>query len=144
MTDQTDPVSRGEWILRRVPYIEINGWIDPQKHPPISNTAFKPTNDDHDGLSLFRELFITPQQIADRHRELKQKECYVIRIKASILLDIGITLSPNPIDDLPGHALIPELNTERYKSSDKALCLEIQTKISEPLTTDNIAHWPVI
>ncbi len=147
MPDQSDPVSPDEWILRRVPYNELNKLIDPDITPPISSTAFRPTKNDNDGVSVFRELFATPDEVANLYMQQNPgKKCYVIRVKAEAILEpgLGITLTPDPIIELPGHALIPELNTERYFTLDKNWCKEVQSKISIPLTIQNIVHWPNI
>lgn len=143
MVGQADPVSPDEWLLRRVPYSKQNNIINLSDPQPIDRQAFRPSSNDHDGLSIFRELFVTAEQIADDYRQRKGKECYVVRIKARTLLDqpIGANLAPAPINDLPGHTLVPELNLN-FQKSDKKSCKAMQYSIAKTLKEEDIVHWP--
>jgi len=144
--DQTDPISPDEYLLRRVPFIEGNDLIDPDLQIPIQATAFQPSSKDMDGLSVFRELFVTPEQIADLHREVSNgKECYVVRVRAADLLgpDIGVDLVPNVIEALPGHVLIPQIYKGNLSKEEKRKRKDLQLAIVRKLTMADVVHSPV-
>lgn len=144
--DQCDPISPDEYLLRRVPFDENNKPIDPELAQPVSRLAFRPSSKDVDGISLFREKFVTPEQIANLHREnSKGKECYVVRVKAKDLFDpsVGVKVIPNKIDALPGHALIPEINIGyKLNKEAKRSCVDLQIAIASKLKLVDIVHWP--
>ncbi len=142
---QADPVSPDEILLRRVPFVEGNAYIDLSLPAPVQRAAFQPSTNDEDGLSLFRELFVTPEQIADLHRgKTAGKECYVVRVRAADLLDpaVGVDLVPNVVDDLPGHVLIPQLYKGRLTGEEKRKRKELQVAIASKLTMGDIVHFP--
>lgn len=145
MTDQSDPVSGDEYILRRVPHIPQNPWIFPDSPQPVDKLAFRPTDDDEGGISVFRELFVSAEEIAARNREGKGKECWVLRIRVSDLLGfpISVEVVPDPLegDGLPGHSLIPQLNTDLRKNNRRT-CGDLQQRIASVLTNDDIVSQP--
>ncbi|MCP4764745.1 MAG: hypothetical protein GY875_00575 [Gammaproteobacteria bacterium] len=134
--DQNDPIEPGEFILRRVPYSKNNLLVDIDSAVPVTAGCFSPTSDDTEGISVFREKFVSGKEVADRYREDKQKECYIIRINVDDLEGI-VTIEQSPSDYLEGHAHIPELNV-----LDKNQCRAIRPKITKKLTIDNVIHWP--
>jgi hypothetical protein len=148
VVDQTDPISPNEYILRRVPYNSNNKLIDPDSEQPASRDAFRPTDMDTDGLSVSRELFVSAEQVAQKYTEENPgKQCWVVRVRARDLFDdsIGVSMVPDPVDDeLPGHAIIPEINaTRRTQGKDeKNLLKELQHKVARLVTRNDIIYWP--
>jgi len=103
----TDPVSPDEFVLRRV----LRRWYDPSKDPHVDPQAFRPTLIDKDGLSVFRANFAKPEKL-DRDRETGNPGTYyVAQLRASAIMELDLTIIPDPKGELPGHALIPELKT---------------------------------
>jgi hypothetical protein len=104
---ETSPVFPNEVLLRTVPnsigyYSKVMGnWtIDPN--------AFQPARDDADGISLFREDFVTAEDLS--FMSTHPKGVRVARVLAKEC--IGLHLSLNPAPDLhgpAGHTLIPEM-----------------------------------
>lgn len=75
--------------------------------------GFRPTDKDTDGISVFRALFVSPDRVASSGKN--PKGYYVARLRVSDIIALGLTVIPNPKDEqLPGHALIPELSTVAY------------------------------
>ena len=81
--------------------------------------AFEPNREDTDGLSLYREAFITPAALATFC--LNPKGCYVLRSKAAQVYSESFGDDPLKIvpskADIPGHCIIPQLKRSSYKSS---------------------------
>ena len=134
--DQNDPIEPEEFILRRVPYSQNTPYINPESEEPISTGCFTPSKDDTDGISVFREKFVSAKKVADRYMEGKNKQCYIIRIKAEDLEGI-VTIIPSPNEYLDGHAHIPEI-----KYQDNYVYRPIRAKIIKKLTKENVVHWP--
>jgi hypothetical protein len=96
-----------EVLLRTVPnsigyYSKIMGnWtIDP--------SAFQPAKDDVDGISLFREDFVTQEDLASRSTH--PKGVRVVRVRAKECISLHLSLNPTPDPDAsPGHMVIPEM-----------------------------------
>lgn len=137
MKDESDPVSPDEFILRRIP--NLPSYI---KELPISvaRAAFSPTDDDVDGVSVYREHFVTAKDVAEAGRS--DMGYYVVRFKAEDLFNLGVSLVPNKQEDgLPGHTLIPELSLIS-KTQDKKKYKELALKITK-LASNDIAFRPV-
>ena len=103
---ETNPVSPDEFVFRRI----LRKWYDPSKDPPVDRQAFRPTSRDVKGLSVFRANFIDPERL-DRDNDGNPGKYCVARLRASAIMDLNLTIIPDRIDELPGHALIPELRT---------------------------------
>lgn len=103
MPEESDPVSEDEFVLRRVPYTEDNQYFDSSINPPFTRAGFTPHKTrDIDGLSVYRALFTTPEEVALAHR--KPGQCYVVRFKVKDLKDLvdtGLSVIPAPRDDGP-------------------------------------------
>lgn len=86
--------------------------------------AFGPHPDnDTDGLSVYREKYHTPAEVA-AFRTKGTKPTWIARLSAKSIADMGLSLTPDPRDPdhgLParaGHALIVEMNSRTRKSDD--------------------------
>jgi hypothetical protein len=110
------PVDPSEFVLRRIP--ANSNCYDPSLAVAIVAFAFRPTDEDVDGISLYRELFASAHDVASSGR--KPASFYVVaRMKAADVLVLGLTLVPTPwIGNVAGHVSIPEINTRDY--NDKA------------------------
>ena len=137
MTNQADPITPDEKVLRRI--ANNKDWIDFNLPTPIQRAAFQPYPRDTDGISLFRELFVTPQQVATAREN--STGYYISRLDVSSITPLGLTVIPNPIEDqLPGHSLIPELSFSEYKKN-KNKTKEIQLKLAR-IASENIVCSP--
>ncbi len=123
---QNPSISPDEWILRR---IHINHY-DPHRPIPIDAASFRPSPQDQDGLSFFRERLISAEQVARSARQ--PAENYIVaRYRAGDLFDLGLTLTPtNDSDDPPGHVVVIELGNSGY-NENKRLCKERHKRLAE-------------
>lgn len=86
--------------------------------------GFGPHRDnDTDGLSVYREKYHTPEQVAG-YRTKGTKPMWIARLSAKSITDLGLTLKPDPrgpengLPARPGHALIVEMNSNTRKSDE--------------------------
>lgn len=141
--DESDSVDPSEFILRRVPYNQLNNYINIALPQPVTELAFMPLDYDENGISVNREYFVSADSLADIFRGNRNKECYIVRFKTKDILALEPPLSaiPAPVDESPGHALIPEINRIFYKKK-KIECLELQNKLANLIKIEDIIHWP--
>ncbi|UCC30926.1 MAG: hypothetical protein JSU86_01355 [Phycisphaerales bacterium] len=133
MKSEQDPVSLHEYVLRRI----HQNMFSASQPLPVARLAFRPTEHDTKGLSVFREKFISSQELANAGR--KPGEYYIARLGVQELKDIlELSVIPDPDDSQPsGHALIPELKT----STPKRRAKELQLKLAA-LASKSIVHRP--
>jgi len=95
---------------------------------PLDPGAFSPTPADETGLSVFREAFVRPDEVAAAGKSAKAYA--VTRLGVGELKRRECSVVADPRDDtLPGHALIPELgeaarrrNRERFADRRREVC----------------------
>ena len=129
MADQQDPISPDEYVLRRIS--KDKNRYDPSLPQPIQRLSFEASpldkngvSPDINGISVFREIFVSAEAVAKAGGGARGY-C-VVRLRASDVTALGLTIIPDPRDDqLPGHALIPELGFLQMKQ-DKLKCKELQ------------------
>lgn len=98
---------------------------------------------DIDGLSLFRELFHTPEEVGRVLRTQGTTPAWVARLRASDIFSLGLSLVPNPLDESkhpngvaqPGHVLIPEISVATASSSE---VIELQQRLAALVTSENL------
>ncbi len=64
--DEHDPVQDGEFVYRRI----HRNFFDASVAPPIRREAFRPSQNDDTGLSVFRAVFVQPDTLAKFDPEL--------------------------------------------------------------------------
>jgi len=135
---ERDPVDSAEYVLRRVPnhvqYVNLNL---PQS---VQSEAFRPNDKDGHGISVFRELFISAQDLA--MKSPKEGDYYVVRLAVADLATLSLSVEPDPqVDGLPGHSLVPELKYGAKgdaKNRERELRLELAR-----LASQNVVFHPV-
>ena len=60
---QDGPVDPSESILRRIPCRTLDSY-NPALAIPVTPFAFRPNNQDTNGISLYRERLVSPQRLA--------------------------------------------------------------------------------
>lgn len=102
----------------------MNRWtIDPYSFRPNKNR-------DLDGMSFFREDFATPRQVA---RACKHPNgARVARLSVAALQRMGLTVTADAnAAELPGHALIPEMNFAAAKAkTTKRTIADLEQKLA--------------
>ena len=101
------------YVLRRI----HKSHFHPGASLEIDPAAFRPSKDDHDGLSVSFENEISADDLAAFARQ--PAENYgVVRFGIAELEQLGLTIQRDTADDAPvGHAFIPEINMNDYASS---------------------------
>jgi len=121
--DERDPVSPREYVLRRV--FAAADHFNPALSEPVQRVAFQPNKKDAAGISVFRELFVTPMEVARRGPK-GPSEYIVVRLLAADVFALGLSVLPDPqADQPPGHAIIPELTPQTEKKRSKELQREL-------------------
>jgi hypothetical protein len=134
---ERDPVTPDEYVLRRIP--NLPDWIDESLAQPVQRLAFQPNQRDTKGLSVFRELFVTPAAVAAAGRI--GQGYYVVRLLVKDLLSLELSVVADPQEDqLRGHALIPELSSA-LSSARKAASKILQRELAK-LASEAIVHRP--
>ncbi len=88
----------------------------------------------------FREPFVSPADVANAGNR-GPAGYYVVRLRAAEVTALGLSIVPDPRDDqLPGHALIPELSFQAM-TKDKNKSKELQRKLAK-LAGDGIVFEP--
>ena len=105
-----DPIDREEKLLRLIP----KDWHKANKPIPFGRIAFQPRDRDEDGLSLYREKWVTAHRLVSTRRS--PEKWFVVRLKVKDILGLKVTLKPT-VGDLPGHVVIAEMNTSDYKNN---------------------------
>ena len=108
MRDGHEPVNPDELIYRRV--AEKTGYYRSHPTPVLSPKAYNPTNNDVDGISVHRALFLAGPEAAAAFGVL-DKSYYIVEIRAGDIQNEGIFIRPDPTSTDPSHAVIPEINT---------------------------------
>ncbi len=120
------PVQEDEAVLRLINKVYLN----PALPTPVQPEAFRPTADDADGVSVFRERFVSPEELLESVPPEKRDRYVVARISVAELTSAGLTVIPDPIETPQGHALIPELNTTEY-ARNKVACKVVQKHLAD-------------
>lgn len=136
MTEEHEPVTEQETVLRRI----HQRFYDPHRTIPVQPEAFRPTERDEEGISVFRERFVTAAKVIAAIAEDKRSLYYVARLNVRDLRGLNLTVLPAVQSELPGHAIIPELNRTSYQQ-DKLRVKELQTKLAE-LASQAIVYQP--
>ncbi len=133
---QDEAVDSDESILRRISRHADH--YNPSLDLPITPFAFRPRDDDTDGISLFRERMVSTTTLRDSGRNPP----YVIaRLKASDVFALGLSLAPTPSEEgIPGHVVIPELSSIAYRNN-KPFVKETFVKLARLASNDVIANF---
>lgn len=125
---EDSPIQSHEYLLRRIHFTRY----DPDQCPIVTPGSFEPRckgNDpDVDGISLFRESCLQfPRDVIAYLTSEKQDENAIVAVSYIAISDIqemrlSVKMSPHPLDmpnRVPGHVVIPEINSIDYLVSEK-------------------------
>ena len=141
MCDSESPVDLEKYVLRRLSVAPNT--FNADSNPRIQPGAFRPSSQDQDGLSVFRASTITPEELVGRARSASA-QYYVVRLQINRLKDLGFELVEDPQDGLPGHMLIPEINTNEYEGKDSSIKqrMKARMKILADLADEDVVYGP--
>ena len=135
MNHGADSIAADEFLLRRV----HQNHVDPGPPIVIGYVGFRPTPEDTQGLSVYREKFITAAEVAASGR--KAGEYYVGRLSVAEVTSLGLTvIADEQANGPPGHALIPELSFSAIQR-DKRRLREAQVHLAA-LASQAIVQCP--
>jgi hypothetical protein len=123
--DEKDPVDDSEFVYRRI----HPNYVDPALPIQVQRDAFRPTQNDTTGLSVFRAALAKPSEALANLDLAKAKDYHVVRLAVRDLQKLGLTVVPEPLLGGPlGHAVIPELSWAAYQAQKlhwKAVLVEL-------------------
>lgn len=137
MKAENESVSDDEFVLRLV-------WGDYFKESlplPIQPAAFEPKDSEPEGISVFRDSCLpSPADTLVVISPNKRNRYFLARLSVLDLRALGLTVRPDPIQAVPGHAVIPELNAVDCRTK-KAFWRVVQKQLAE-LASRNIVYRP--
>lgn len=120
-----DQVSGDETVFRTF-FDRVDWWN--AKAGTLTSQVFEPSASDTDGLSVIRSKSHNALDAARlKHREriarkLEPEPLVVAEVSVGLLLEKSLSVVPDPLPDVPGHALIPEITIATGKGkSGKSL-----------------------
>ncbi|MGL4464646.1 MAG: hypothetical protein ACRC1K_21040 [Planctomycetia bacterium] len=140
MKSESAPITDDECLLRRV-RVEMfctadNPFISPNAFAPRTSGRDVDVDVDVDGLSLYREACQqSPTDVLATVASDRLHEYGVVRIRASLLKELGLTIKISRDDRIPGHVVIPEMNAVDYKK-EKAAFTPIKSALAREASKD--------
>lgn len=128
-----EPIADDELLYRRIP--ASTGWYSPDDG--LNSQAFAPhKSQDSTGLSVSRAKYKTIEQAAIGR---PGKSYYVAVLKAGELRRHGIAVAPRPLQDDPGHAELPDLNSADRKTDRvlqfQQILVQLHLRVEGPFST---------
>jgi hypothetical protein len=133
---ETAPVAPDELFVRLV-------WEDrvTDRVPIISPNAFEPRKDETEDISLFRLACLADATAAlGAIAEEKRDRYALVLVPLSALTEQGLSVRPDPISEVPGHVVVPELNSTDYRAN-KARFTPMKLRLAE-VASANIVCRP--
>jgi len=113
--DEAEPVSPDERVVRLI----WREFLRPGEIVPIQPVAFKPRANEPEGISVFRlECMKDPTEALAVMVPAKRGGYAIAVLAVAELLALGLSVKPAKIDEVPGHALIPELSIAAVQATD--------------------------
>jgi hypothetical protein len=127
MKPEDEPVTPDELVVRLV----WRDFLRPGEPLPVLPVAFKPREDEADGISVFRLACLTGARDALAAIHAEKRGSYAIAVlPVAELTALGLTVRPARIEAVSGHAVLPELNVTAAKA-DRHAWKAIQIKLAE-------------
>lgn len=135
MKSENEPVSADEQVLRLIHPI----YYKEDLPLPIQPEAFRPLDSGEEGLSVFRVACLNdPLDILAVVAEKKRPLYHIARLAFADLKTLGLSVLPDPIPAVPGHAILPELNSLAYRQN-KVFWKQVQQRLAE-LASRDLVH----
>jgi hypothetical protein len=88
-----------------------------------------------------RRFLNTPSEALALVRAEKRGLYYIAQIPMRELRQLGLSLVPDPVPEVLGHSVVPQLNSTEYPK-DKPRWKDMQKALAE-IASRNIVHCPV-
>lgn len=145
MKAESDPIAQDEWLLRRVHKDKFRT----AKIPLISPNAFEPRlegtsrDPDTNGISLYREACLAdPAVILSALAPNKQADTGIVRVSVRLLASLGCRPEPDHDQHIPGHVVIPAMDSAMHAADGSALKIVMLHLAEEASRDENIVRWP--
>lgn len=136
---EADDVGPDECLLRAIPNA-IGYFSEKAGKWSVSPYAFTPNKKrDPDGLSFYREDFVTPKQVADECKHPMGGR--VARLKVSDLLKHGLLVKPSQ-SNLPGHVIMPSMRYSELVDPKTKKTVNAAAVLLAELASQDIAYSP--
>jgi hypothetical protein len=135
---ESEGVRPSEWLLRKARPDDY----DRSLPVPFNPTVYGSNSSDADGISLFRECFVSPHAVSGH---CKRAPYIVARVRARDLTELGLTLDHSSYSDpsLPGHFSVPELRHDPKRlKAQKEEVRGIRTKLVEKTKAAEVPEHP--
>lgn len=138
MKHENEPIAADELVVRL-----IWGQFFEKKSPSaVKERAFAPKDQETDGISVFRASCLTnPEDVLNVITPAKRDLYGVVLLTVADVTDLGLSVQPAPILELPGHAVIPELNIAAA-NNDRSVTSNLQQALAR-LANQNVIRRPV-
>lgn len=108
----------------------------------ITPLAFKPSpKRDQDGMSFFREDFVTSQAVADASRHPQKARTTRITVVQLSQLELEVKADPDA-KELPGHAIVPEMRYRKNQSDQERQRTKDRSQRLAQFATKNGVYSP--
>ncbi len=139
--DGTSPVRPSESVYRRIHMNYYKSGDD----IPVKSAAFRPTKDDDTGVSVVRVIFTcSPNDALVNVKPDNINKYYVAEIQVSALVQLALSVTPDPIPGCKGHALIAEFKLSEYEDANKTQGLKDKMTELAAHASKNIVRTPTI
>ena len=140
MKPETEPVTPDEVLIRLVFHHRFTDRV-----PTISPNAFEPRvkghHPDTDGISMFRLACVSvAEDVLAVIAEDKRPVTGIVFVPYARLVELGLSALPKRIDAVPGHVVVPELNSTDY-GNDPSRFTVIKLALAET-ASQNIHRRP--
>ena len=126
MKDEASPVSPDEIVVRLI-------WKDfyrPGTNETVLDRGFLPRSNERAGISVFRLACLADPTDALKVMAPEKRGGYAMGlVPVAELTALGLSVEPDKVDEVPGHALIPELSAALFVD-DPARCRDLQHRLA--------------
>lgn len=117
MKDESSPITPDEDVIRLI----WEAFYQPDPHAKISESAFKPRADETDGISVFRAACLAdPRDVLAVMAPERQSKYVLALLPVAEIIALGLTVQPAKIEQVSGHAVIPELNIDAFTADSRS------------------------
>ena len=137
MKPESEPVSDDELVLRLI----WHAFFRPAADLCVLPRAFHPRDDEMTGISVYRVACLDrPVDVLAVIAPEKRNSYYLAALAVTDLHALGITVVPDQIPEVPGHALLLEVNSTAI-AADKGKWKPILESLAR-LASRTVIHEP--
>lgn len=143
MKSEAEPITDDEWLLRRVNKDRFRTAQTPLISPGAFEPRVKGRDPDVDGISFYRASCLeSAEAILTSLQPPKREETGIVRMQVSSLARLELSVQPKPIPTIPGHVVIPEMNSIDYPTQKSEIGKQMLGLAEIASEDENIVRWP--